>query len=147
MVRFILLAFIAGFLAVLCFHQPVVGLLHAYGAIPFAPFSTNSVAPLGVPGWFSASFWGGVWGIVMLGLFRWRNVERGIWWKAGVFGGVALTAVALLVVFPIKGMGLDLAAFPTRFAGGFLVNGAWGLGTLIFSRVFGESLSSRASYS
>lgn len=49
MVRFILLAFIAGFLAVLCFHQPVVGLLHAYDVIPFAPFSTHSVPPLGVP--------------------------------------------------------------------------------------------------
>ncbi|MFC3282697.1 hypothetical protein [Litchfieldella rifensis] len=137
MLRLVVLAFIAGFLAVLCFHQPVVGLLHAYGAIPFAPFSIQPVPPLGVPGWFSASFWGGVWGIAMLGLFTWRDITHGLWWKAGIFGGVALTLVALLVVFPLKGMGLNLAALPMRFVGGFVINGAWGLGAMVFARVFG----------
>ncbi|MBZ9559388.1 MULTISPECIES: hypothetical protein [unclassified Modicisalibacter] len=132
MPRFVLLAFVAGFLAVLCFHQPAVGLLHAYGVIPFAPYATAPVAPLGVPQWFSASFWGGVWGVVMLGLFARLGVDRGLWWKSGLFGGVVLTLVALLVVFPLKGRGFNPAVFPI----GFVVNGAWGLGMWVFTRCF-----------
>ncbi|KXS36741.1 hypothetical protein KGQ90_14600 [Modicisalibacter tunisiensis] len=130
MFRFTLLAFVAGFFAVLCFHQPAVGLLHAYGVIPSAPYGTAPVAPLGVPQWFSASFWGGVWGVVMLGLFtRWR-VENGLWWKCGLFGAIVLTLVALLVVFPLKGRGFMPAVLPI----GFIVNGAWGLGMWVFTR-------------
>jgi hypothetical protein len=51
-----------------------------------------------------------------------------------LFGGIALTTVALLVVFPLKGMDFDPAQLPGRFLIGFLLNGAWGVGTLIFAR-------------
>ncbi|WP_306169223.1 hypothetical protein [Halomonas sp. MMSF_3323] len=132
MTRHLVLAFVAGFLAVLCFHQPVVGLLHAYGVIPFAPYSTSPAAPLGVPAWFSASFWGGVWGFVMMLVFALRRIDQGGWWKAGLFGGIALTLVAMLVVFPLKGRGIDPAILPI----GFMVNGAWGLGTWMFVRAW-----------
>lgn len=127
-----LLGFIAGFLAVLCFHQPVVGLLHAYGVIPFAPYSTQAVAPLGVPAWFSASFWGGIWGLVMIAICSVRKVDVLSWWQSGLFGGIALTLVAMLVVFPLKGRGINLAIFPI----GFLVNGAWGLGMWLLLRAW-----------
>ncbi|HET8790368.1 MAG TPA: hypothetical protein VFM75_04105 [Modicisalibacter sp.] len=130
MARFVVLAFIAGFLGVLCFHQPAVGLLHAYGVIPSAPYGTTALPPFGVPQWFSASFWGGVWGIAMLGLFS-RFRVRGQWWKALLFGGIAPTLVALLIVFPLKGRGINLAVFPI----GFIVNAAWGVGTLVFARL------------
>ncbi len=132
MLRFVVLAFIAGFLAVVCFHQPTVGLLHAFGVIPSPPYGTAATAPFGVPQWLSASFWGGVWGIVMLGLFSRFAPRRGQWWLALLFGGIVLTLVALLVVFPLKGRGINLAVFPI----GFLVNAAWGVGTLVFARVF-----------
>ncbi|MBN8412863.1 hypothetical protein LCL99_06395 [Halomonas denitrificans] len=132
MSRHLALAFAAGFLAVICFHQPVVGLLNAYGVIPFSPYSMTPVAPLDVPAWFSASFWGGVWGLVMMLVFAAARIERGGWWKAGLFGGIALTLVAMLVVFPLKGRGIDLAVFPI----GFLVNGAWGIGTWTFVRAW-----------
>lgn len=128
------LFFVAGFLAVPFFHQPVLGLLHAYGVVPFAPFNLNASAPLGVPAWISASFWGGVWGVLMLNLLRWQADLPQPWLKGLLFGGIALTAVALLVVFPLKGMGFDPALLPGRFLIGFLVNAAWGLGTLIFAR-------------
>ncbi|PAU64331.1 hypothetical protein [Pseudomonas indica] len=130
------LFFAAGFLAVLCFHQPVVGLLHAYGVIPFAPFNTQPTAPLGVPAWLSAAFWGGVWGVVMLWVLRWETGKPQPWLKALLFGGIALTAVALLVVRPLKGQGLELAALPPRFLLGFLINATWGVGTLVFVRTF-----------
>jgi len=128
------LFFIAGFLAVPFFHQPVLGLLHAYGVVPFAPFNLSATAPLGVPAWISAAFWGGVWGVAMLWLLRWQPGQPQPWLKGLLFGGIALTTVALLVVLPLKGHGFDPAQLPGRFLIGFLVNGAWGLGTLVFAR-------------
>lgn len=141
--RYIVLAFVAGFLAVLCFHQPVVGLLHAHAGLPFTPFSTRVVPPLGVPAWFSASFWGGLWGIVMLWLFQRAHITRGAFLAGLVFGGAVLTLVALFVVTPIKGGVVDMAAAPMRFAIGFLINGAWGLGVVLFAQAFGLLSHSR----
>ncbi|WP_439887055.1 hypothetical protein ACSX1C_16615 [Pseudomonas sp. MBLB4123] len=138
------LFFLAGFLAVPCFHQPLLGLLHAYGVVPFAPFSVQATWPLGVPAWLSAAFWGGVWGMLMLGLLRWRPGAPQPWLKALLFGGIALTGVALLLVFPLKGLGFDLRQLPGRFLIGFLLNGAWGVGTLVFARsLFGQPVPGR----
>ena len=128
------LFFAAGFLAVPFFHQPILGLLHAYGVVPFAPFNLSATAPLGVPAWLSAAFWGGLWGVVMLWLLRWQPGQPQPWFKGLLFGGIVLTTVALLVVLPLKGLGFAPAQLPGRFLIGFLVNGAWGVGTLIFAR-------------
>ncbi|MHA6491646.1 hypothetical protein ACX0MV_00200 [Pseudomonas borbori] len=130
----LILFFIAGFLAVPFFHQPVLGVLNALAVVPVAPFNLSPTAPLGVPALVSASFWGGVWAVVMLLVLRWDAAKPQPWLKALLFGGIALTTVALLVVFPLKGMGLDPAKLPGRFLIGFLVNAAWGVGTLIFAR-------------
>ncbi|MBU1329306.1 MAG: hypothetical protein KJ884_20820 [Gammaproteobacteria bacterium] len=128
------LFFIAGFLAVPFFHQPILGLLHAYGVVPFAPFNTAATVPLGVPAWLSASFWGGVWGMLMLSVLRWDATRPQPWLKGLLFGGIALTSVALLIVFPLKGLGFSISQLPGRFLIGFLVNAAWGVGTLLFAR-------------
>lgn len=132
-----LLAFVAGFLAVLCFHQVALGLLHSAGIVPFAPFSLAATQPLGVPSILSASFWGGIWGLALV----WVLAQVGnklIWLKAALLGGVALTLVALVVVFPLKGYGFDLAQLPGRFIIGFILNAFWGVGTLVFLRCFGR---------
>lgn len=128
------LFFVAGFLAVIFFHQPILGLLHGAGIVPSAPFNLSPTAPLGVPSIISGAFWGGVWGIVMLSLLRWQADQPQPWLKGLFFGGIALTAVALFVVFPLKGIGFNLSQLPPRFFIGFLVNSAWGVGTLIFAR-------------
>ncbi|SFU11468.1 hypothetical protein [Pseudomonas marincola] len=128
------LFFVAGFLAVIFFHQPILGLLHGAGIVPVAPFNMAQTAPLGVPSILSAAFWGGVWGIVMLSVFCWQADQPQPWLKGLFFGGIALTLVALIVVFPLKGMGFNLSQLPGRFFIGFLVNSAWGVGTLIFAR-------------
>ncbi|MEH6490850.1 hypothetical protein [Halopseudomonas sp.] len=132
-----LLAFTAGFLAVLCFHQVALGLLHSAGIVPFAPFSLAATAPLGVPAVLSASFWGGLWGLVLVWVLA-RLGSQLVWLKAALFGGIALTVVALLVVFPLKGYGFNLAQLPARFIIGFILNGFWGVGTLVFLRCFGR---------
>lgn len=130
------LFFVAGLLAVPFFHQPVLALLHAYGVVAVAAFSIAPTQPLGVPAWLSASLWGGVWGVVMLLVLRWEAGKSQPWLKGLLFGGIALTTVALLVVFPLKGYGFDPKQLPGRFLIGFLVNAAWGVGTLILARTF-----------
>jgi hypothetical protein len=132
-----LLAFIAGFLAVLCFHQVALGVLHAAGVVPFAPFSLTPTVPLGIPALLSACFWGGLWGMLMVWVLA-RLGSQWVWLKAALFGGVALTLVALIVVFPLKGYGFNLAQLPGRFIIGFILNGFWGVGTVVFLRAFGR---------
>lgn len=124
------LAFVAGFVATLLFHQGLIGALHAAGAVPFAPFSMSPTWPLGVPQVFSLAFWGGVWGVVLAPLLRGR---RGfiLWSGWFLLGAIGPTAVALLVVFPLKG--IPVAA--THVALGGLLNGFWGLGTGLLLKV------------
>ncbi len=131
-----ILIFVAGFLAVLCFHQPVAGLLYVLGIFPSAPYSMAQTQPLGVPSVLSASFWGGLWALVMF-LVLDRLSARRRWLKALLFGGLALTLVAIVVVFPLKGMNLPLARIPIVFLLGFTVNAAWGVGTLLLAKLFG----------
>ncbi|PCC97840.1 hypothetical protein [Halopseudomonas pelagia] len=126
--------FVAGFLAVFCFHQVALGLLHAAGVVPFAPFNLAATKPLGVPSVISGAFFGGLWALVMIALLD--RIGTGlIWLKAALFGGIVLTLVALLVVFPLKGMGFDMAQLPGRFVIGFILNACWGIGTIVFIRV------------
>ncbi|MGI3131537.1 hypothetical protein ACRSLK_14200 [Halopseudomonas pachastrellae] len=129
------LAFVAGFLAVFCFHQPALALLHGLGVVPFPAFALTATEPLGVPAVVSSAFWGGVWGLVLVVALS-RMDKQWLWLKAALFGGVALTLVALLVVFPLKGYGLDWQQFAPRFAIGFILNALWGIGTLVFLRAF-----------
>ncbi|BDX19008.1 MULTISPECIES: hypothetical protein [Halopseudomonas] len=131
------LAFIAGFLAVFSFHQPALALLHAAGVVPFPAFSLEPVAPLAVPSVVSSAFWGGIWGIVLV-LALARMGKPLVWLKAALFGGIVLTLVALLLVFPLKGYGLDWQLFAPRFAIGFILNALWGLGTLVYLRAFAQ---------
>ncbi|WP_448188097.1 hypothetical protein [Azospirillum sp. sgz301742] len=127
--------FAAGFLAVLVFHQGMLGLLHLSGITARAPFSLQPLAPFGVPAVMSAAFWGGVWGIP----FTWveRAFPRGAayWVMATLFGALALTLVAWFVVAPLKGAPAGGGwNFPAVLIGP-LVNGAWGFGTALLLRV------------
>lgn len=119
-------AFAAGFLATLVFHQGLIGLLYMADVTSLTPFSLESVPPLGVPDVVSLAFWGGVWGLPVWWLIRrWRSWT---YWLGGIVtGAVGPTAVALLVVFPLKGEEVTLDMVPK----GLLVNAAWGLGLVL----------------
>jgi hypothetical protein len=133
-VRRIVLGFIAGALAVLLFHQVVVLIFHLAGLIPFAPYSLAPTRPLGVPQFLSDTFWGGVWGILLVLLMSGvRQADR--LWVAVLFGAILLPLVYVLVVLPLKGKppGMLLTAPAIVFA--LIVNGAWGLGTFVFWRL------------
>jgi len=130
-VRRILLAFVAGFLAVLLFHQPMLALLHALGVTGASPYPMRPVPPLGVPQVVSQSFWGGVWGIVLALVAPFFPRGLGYWVAAILFGAVALSLVAWFVVAPLKGLPMAGGGRPAAIATGLLVNGAWGFGTAL----------------
>jgi hypothetical protein len=133
MMRRVILGFIAGFLATIIVHQSALALLHAAGLIQRAAWSMQPVPPFHVPAVISLSFWGGLWGIVMmLVIDRYRGAKY--WIGSLVFGAVLPTLVAAFVVAPLKGQPLP-SGWKLAVAG-LIVNGAWGLGTAAFYRLF-----------
>lgn len=134
--KLLLFGFIAGFLSVFVFHQVAVALLSAFGMAPISAFNTQPVPPFGVPAVLSAAFWGGVWGIVFA-LAQTRFPRGGGYWVAAlVFGAVLPTLVALLIVTPLKGGPIGAGWQPHIWLFAAIVNGAWGVGTGVFLRLF-----------
>jgi hypothetical protein len=119
-----LVAFIAGFLATLIFHQGALAALYGAGVVPAAPYPMAATWPLGVPQVISLAFWGGVWGVVLWAIIR---NTRGLtyWGLCAAVGAVGPTVVAMLVVFPLKGIPVGAA----KVVGGLILNGIWGVGT------------------
>jgi len=131
--RKILLAFVAGFLATIIFHQIAIECFHLAGMIPRAAWSMQPTKPFGVPSVISLSFWGGVWGIIMIAIIdRFRGAAYWIW--SIVFGAIAPTLVAAFVVAPLKHQPMPHTA--KMAAIGLTVNGIWGLGTALFYKLF-----------
>lgn len=129
--RKLILGFVAGFIAVLLFHQPVLALLTQIGVAKAATYSFNATAPLGVPQVISISFWGGVWGVIFAAI-EGRFPRGGRYWLyAFLFGAIFPTLVAWFVVAPLKGLPLAGGWQMSRMITGFVINGAWGLGTAL----------------
>ena len=130
------IGFVAGFLATLLFHQPMLALLHAVGLTPGTPYATRAAAVVGVPQFLSTAFWGGVWGIALV--FLVRRLRRGApyWLGAVLFGAVFPTLVAWFVVAPLKGLPAAGGFRPSAMETGLLVNAAWGLGAAVFLTIF-----------
>jgi hypothetical protein len=124
--------FVAGFLATLIFHQLTLSLLWAIKIAPFAPFPMAATKPLGVPVLYSLAFWGGIWGIVFALVDRRFPRGVGYWVWAFLFGALLPSAVALLIVVPLKGGPLGGGWYPPLLLTAFLINGAWGIGTGLF---------------
>jgi len=129
-------AFLAGFLSTLVFHQGLLAILHATGALPRAPYSMEPTAPLHVPAVLSLAFWGGVWGILLWLVIAGAQGSPRYWLLALVFGAIAPSLVALLVVLPLKGQPAGGGWKPAVVVGALLLNGAWGLGVAVFMRLF-----------
>jgi hypothetical protein len=136
MLRTLLLGFVAGFVAVLVFHQGTAFLLYTFGndipaVVGFfgktgAPFNMAPTKPLGVPVVLSQAFWGGVWGM-LLTLILVKLRPPAILF-ATLFGALALTGVGVSLVPYLKGLPVWNGTIPWR---GLLYNGAWGFGTAL----------------
>jgi hypothetical protein len=126
-------AFVAGFVSTLVFHQAVIGLFYVLGAIPRAPWSLAPTEPFGVPQVISLAFWGGVWGVALWPLIR-SATGSAYWVRSIVLGALGPTAVAIFVVFPLKGMPFAAGWDPKFIIGGLIVNAAWGFGLALLLR-------------
>ena len=127
-------AFIAGFVSTLVFHQGLLALFYLAGAFPRVPYDLTAVPPLGIPAVISLAFWGGVWGAAIWPMLR-NAVGASYWWLALVIGAVGPSAVALFIVFPLKGMPIAGGWDPKLIVGALILNGAWGLGLALLMRV------------
>ena len=124
--------FVAGTLAVPLAHQLMLAALNAAGYIDRPPFRMEPTRPFGVPSLVSLSFWGGVWGLILLPLIgRLRGAK--FWLGAVLVGAIAPTLAAAFVVAPLKGQPAGGNAQMAVF--GLMINGAWGLGTAALARV------------
>ena len=123
-------AFAAGFIATLVFHQGLFAIFHSAGLVPVPAWNFSPTPPLGIPAVLSLAFWGGVWGIPV-GWWVRNDVGSRYWMKALVLGAIGPTTVAMLLVFPLKGLPVD----GKTVTGGLLLNGAWGLGVALLMRL------------
>lgn len=127
-----LLAFLAGFVSTIVFHQSVAFLVRHHA------WSMKPVPPFGVPSFISLAFWGGVWGIAMiLVLARAKGVA--FWISSAAFGAVFPTLVAALVIMPLRGQVPPAGNRASLLLIGFLINAVWGLGTAGLYRLFSGS--------
>jgi hypothetical protein len=126
-------AFLAGFISTLTFHQGLLAVFYAAGAFPRPPYVLTPVPPLGAPAVISLAFWGGIWGAAIWPLLR-NAPEAAYWLGALLIGALAPTAVALFIVFPLKGMAVAGGWGPKIIAGALILNGVWGLGVALLMR-------------
>jgi hypothetical protein len=127
----LVLGFLAGSIAVFLFHQPALALLNQLGIAQGNLYSFRTTAPLGVPQVISLAFWGGVWGVLFAAI-RHRLPRGGLYWLyAFLFGACFPTLVAWFIVAPLKGLPIAGGWQLNRMLTGFLINGAWGLGTAL----------------
>ncbi len=134
LLKTLVLGFIAGFLAVLIFHQSLWYVLNLVSLIPpdRPAWPLDPIPPYGVPSVISKAFWGGVWGAALAPVLQ--NLRGLPYWAGWILvGSVALTLVAFFVVPPIKGE--PIPELWPRFLAALLVNGAWGFGTALLLEV------------
>ena len=120
-------AFIAGFLSTLVFHQGVLTLFWLSGVFPRAPYDMAPAPPLGVPAVISLACWGGVWGMAIWPLLR-NGAGRTYWFRALLIGAVLPSAVALFIVFPLKGLPVAAGWKPLTMLMHVIMHGCFGLG-------------------
>ena len=139
--RNMVLAFVAGFIAVLVFHQGMLEILRALDMARAVTFPSSATAPFGLPRIWSLAFWGGVWGILLLVAQGHRRFPSGsaYWMGSLVFGAVFPTLVATLVVAPLRSQGFGGVLDPGGLLTGMTLNGAWGLGAAILLSMFRNS--------
>ena len=129
-----LVAFLAGFVSTLVFHQGLLAILHRAGVSPRAAYQTTPTAPFGVPMVLSLAFWGGVWAAALLPLLSRWSAGWPYWVAWLVAGAIGPTVVALLVVLPLKGK--PIGTDPKLVVGALMLNGAWGLGVALLLRLW-----------
>ncbi len=142
-----LIAFVAGFIAVLIFHQGMLSLLAAVGITGRSPFPDSPTWPLGLAQIWSSAFFGGLWGLVLVALHkRFPAKVTNYWLSVGVFGALAPTLVNWFIVAPLQGGPIAGGWVPAAILTGLLVNASWGLGTALLYSAMMNPLASIRPY-
>jgi hypothetical protein len=135
MIKRTVIAFAAGFVSTLVFHQCVVALLHTLNIVPKPAWPMQGVPPFGIPAVISLAFWGGIWGVIIMPMIGKRR-GASFWIAAILFGAIFPTLVAWFIVAPIKHQPIAGGWKPRSMMIGPIVNAAWGFGTALIYRVF-----------
>jgi len=143
------LAFVAGFLSVLTFHQGAIGIAHLVGLAPNPPYPTRAVGPLGVPQFVSLAFWGGIWLTVFaaLALRLPPSLQGGVGLVVAglVFGGLVISTFNWFVLAPLRGQPLGNGFVPANMLRGVVYNGLFGLGGTLWMLAGRRVLAGRIS--
>ncbi|GAB4017547.1 MAG: hypothetical protein Fur0010_18250 [Bdellovibrio sp.] len=122
--------FVFGFLSTVIFHQVTLFILAQASQAPIATWDMTPVPPLGVPKVISLAFFGGLWGAPLIWVLqKFEGIK--FWSLSLILGAIFPTAVAMLVVLPLKG----IAVTPQFVFAGLIVNAAWGLGVAVFFKL------------
>lgn len=135
------IAFVAGFLSVLIFHQPMLIILKAIAIAPekLTPYAMAPTSPFGIPRVFSLAFWGGIWGIVLAVLVTWTR-GWGYWLSGLILGALGLSLVNWFIVLPLKDEPIGGGWAVPGVLTALIINGTWGLGTVLLFRLLGRGL-------
>ena len=144
----ILVAFVSGFLSVLIFHQPMLIILKAIALAPdkLTPYAMASTSPLGVPRVLSIAFWGGIWGLILAIVVTWMR-GLGYWLSGLIIGALGLSLVNWFIVLPLKGEPVGGGWAIPGIVTTLIINGVWGLGTVLLFRLLGRNLLGSSQHS
>ena len=102
--RTAIIGFVAGFVAILVFHQLGFHVANELGLTRAGIYNMKPVPPFGVPTILSSAFWGGLWGIAAAFVVpRLPSPLNGaLGWI--LFAGIIVTLANWFIVLPIKGI-------------------------------------------
>lgn len=123
--RRIVLAFLAGALAVLAVHQPMLAALHALGILSWPAYSLAPTRPFGVPAVLSQAFFAGLWAVVLVPLAARSPTPRGYYARALVLGALAPTAVGIALTLLGHGYPPGHTSPLVAVTAGAAINAAW----------------------
>ena len=122
--------FLAGALAMVTFHQPAAGILHALGAYPVAPFDL-APKPSGLPAMVQGMIWSGGWGVLFLLLLRLRPATP-LTPAATAYCALVPIGFLFLVMAPSQGMPIAYGMPAWLALCVVLAHAAWGFGIALW---------------
>ena len=87
-----------------------------------------------MPALLSTTFWGGLWGIVLVALTPLFPRNLPALTAAFLFGAIFPTLFGWFIVAPLKGLPVAAGWVPRAMLLPLVINGMWGLGTALILR-------------
>jgi hypothetical protein len=141
--RTLLLGFAAGYLAVLTFHQGTELGLWYFGLGRNFPWSFRPVPLFGAPAVLQAAFWGAVWGCAIAACRPFVPAGPPRYLYGVLWGALLCSSVGWYVATPLKGGTPPAFGLETMWRG-LLLNGMFGLGTIVYLDLADRFLVKRA---